>query len=182
MADNRLRQLMQESLDGDLSPDARQLLEERVQMEEDEMLHYDGLRQVHMLLSSAPFERAPARLAMKIMERLASQVKAQPESEMAELVLSLSLSVVTLAMMPMLVAASWLVMNAMADPAVLIRVIEQAIALLVMILKAILTLLEEAQALAQHDPETAKLVMTLIPVTLLAFLRYMEETFADESV
>lgn len=178
MSDKKLRQLMQEALDGELSPENEHFLKSRLAQDQQEASHYIGLKEVDTILRNAPFERAPRRLALKIMARVAEAVKAQRNSESAELALSLSVAVVSLAMMPVLVAASWLVLNGKADPEVLIRVIEQMIALLAVILKALETLLAEAEMIAATDPETAQIVMALIPLTLMSFVNYMEENLA----
>jgi hypothetical protein len=79
-----------------------------------------------------------------------------------------------------LMMASWLVINAMADAKVLTRAIEETIALLVILIEAMQTLLDEAQNLAETDPEAAAMVAALVPLTLLGFVRYMEEFFTDD--
>jgi hypothetical protein len=116
MADKQLRQLMQEALDGNLSARAQRHLDERVEADPQEMAHFSGLMQVHAVLRAAPFERAPARLALRIMTRLAQEARSQQalDADVSSLALALSVALVTVTTMPMMVAASWLVLNAMA--------------------------------------------------------------------
>jgi hypothetical protein len=175
MADEQLRQQMQEALDGDL--DAQQLVLETLQAEPDqrESRHWDNLLQVDELLQTAPFERAPAQMALRIMAKITEQVKAQPREDISALAMTLSVALVTVVMMPMLVAASWLVVNSLASAELLTQVIQQTVFLLVILIETLQKLIEEAQNLAADNPEAAAMVAALIPLTLLGFVEYLEE-------
>lgn len=179
MAQDRRQLLMQEALDENLTPEAQKLLGQYLEKDAEAAQQYNRLKQVDQLFRSAPFERAPARLALSIMARIAEQVKMQPQDNLAALALSLSLSTVILVMMPALLAASWLVVNAMADPELLIHIVEQAVALLVMMIEAMKLLLDEVQQLIHENPEMAAAVAALIPLTLLGFVRYLEDHLTD---
>jgi hypothetical protein len=112
------------------------------------------------------------------MARLSESVKAEAEQkpDISGLALTLGVSLVVVVMMPMMMAASWLVLNMMASPAILTELIQQAIALLVLVINAMKTLLEEAERLVATDPKAAELVLALIPLVLLGFVRYLEDT------
>lgn len=181
MADKQLRQLMQEALDGNLSAEAQRQLDQRVVADPQEMAHFSGLTQVNAMLRAAPFERAPARFALRIMTRLAEEARRQQElaGDVSSLALAMSVALVTVTTMPMMVAASWLVLNAMARPDVLTRTITQVVALMTVMTGTIQQLLDEANALADTDPEAARLILALVPLTLLGFVDYLEEQFAD---
>jgi membrane-associated HD superfamily phosphohydrolase len=182
MADERKQQLMQEALDGNLTPEIQQALFDDLEHDAEAAQQWNSLQQVDMVLRTAPFERAPARMALKIMARLVEEVKTQQElqTNLSSLALTLSLALVTVVMMPVLMAASWLVLNAMADAEVLTRAIEETIALLAILIETVQTLLTEAQNLAETDPDAAVMVAALVPLTLLGFVRYMEEFFTDD--
>jgi hypothetical protein len=175
MANEQLRQQMQEALDGD--PDAHQHVLEtlRARPDERESRHWDNLLQVDDLLQTAPFERAPAKMALHIMAKIVEQAKAQPREDISALAVTLSIALVTVVMMPMLMAASWLVLNSLASAELLSRAIEQTVFLLVILIETLQKLIEEAQNLAEDNPEAAAMVAALIPLTLLGFVEYLEE-------
>jgi anti-sigma factor RsiW len=181
MADKQLRQLMQEALDDVLTPELRQQLFTRLDEDARAAAEFRQLRQVDALLSTAPAERAPERLALTIMARImegAHQLQRQGQTEISDLTLALALSTVTLVTLPMLVGAASLVLYVRASPAILTTRIEQIITLLSLLIKALQTLLDEAQSQLETDPEAARLVLGLIPMTLTTFADYMQDSFA----
>lgn len=178
MLDNRQRRLMQEALDEVLSPDETQELFSVLDQDEEAAAEFRGLKRVDKLLRRAPQARAPERLAATIMARLAQRLETAVETEdlPAETreALMLSLSLVILVMMPMMVAASWLVLNALASPKLLNDVIYRTIALFIMILESLETLLDEAEHLVHDHPEAANIAISLIPLVLLGMLEYLD--------
>lgn len=181
MTDERMKLLMQEALDDNLTPELRYQLTKFLERDRSASRQFGQLKQVDKVLQNAPFERAPARLAMSIMARLAEEVKtqAQQSPELSSLAVALGLALVTTVMMPMLMAASWLVVNSLANPAVLTEMIQQTVALLIVLIRTMQTLLEEAERYAASDPERAMAVLSLVPMTMLSFVHYMEEYFND---
>lgn len=187
MASEKHRRLMQESLDHILSEEAQRELFAQLDSDQDSVAEYNQLHRVHHLLQSAPHERAPRRLAATIMARLAQglemqvnlETQPQIEAETTQEVLisremiALALNLVAVATMPLLVAATWMVIHAQADPALLTQVLQQIVALVLLILKILEVFLEEAQNLAENDPETALALLALMPVTMLAIVRYL---------
>ncbi len=179
MANNRLQRLMQESLDEALSPEHAAELRQQLRRDSRQSHEYEKLQRVHQLLSSAPHERAPERLALAIMARIAQSVseeaKAQKElSPETEHALMLSLALVFIIAMPALLAASWLVIHASAHPEALTHVINQILALLSAILEALQTLLEACETLVRENPEAVGAALSLIPLVLLGLLDYLQ--------
>lgn len=179
MANNRFQRLMQESLDEALSSEHVTELRRELSRDARQAKEYEKLKRVHQLLSNAPHERAPERLALSIMARIAQSVseeaKAQEElSPETEQALMLSLTLVFLIAMPALLAASWLVVNAISSPDVLTNVIHQILALLAAILEALQTLLDACETLIHDNPEAVGAALALIPVVLLGLLDYLQ--------
>ncbi len=182
MVNKRLMRDIQEALDGALSPEQQRKLFGELDKNEDAALAYDKLEAAEAALQRAPHVRAPERLATNIMSRLAEQMQAQAEmqelSESSTQALMLTLSLVSLIMMPMMVSTSWLVLNAQADPELLSTIIQRLLALLSIFIRALAVLLETVEEIVRENPEAATFAMALIPLTLLGLLRYFypEET------
>lgn len=181
MVNEKMRQMMQEALDDVLPEELRQELDTYLDANEEEVQYFNRLNRVDHLMSAAPFERAPRRLAATIMARLAENLEAQQQAqsqseaelEISREVVAVALALVTVATMPLLVAASWMVVNSMADPSLLTAVLQQIVGLLLLVLEMLQVFLEKAQELAESDPNAAMALLALIPVTLLAMVRYM---------
>lgn len=178
MVNKRLLNAMQEALDEQLAPEQLDALEAELNADERAAREFDALHDVHQMLRRAPHKRAPERLAVNIMARLAKQmemqVRAEAMPEVSEQALMLSLALVMLVMMPMLVGTSWLILNVQADPELLTLVIERMLALLVMLLEALAVLLEAAEELVRDNPEAATIAFALIPITLMGLLEYLD--------
>lgn len=172
-------ELMQESIDGQLSEDLAKQLFSILDRDKDAAKEYDKLQQVDALFKRAPHRRAPSRLAATIMARVAERIEA--ESKMDELpegvqqVMMMSMTLSIMSMMPMMEAASWLVLNAQRDPELLGDVMVQTIGLMTMINDALIVLIEDAEVLARTDPEAATATLALTPYMLHSVLDYMEE-------
>jgi small-conductance mechanosensitive channel len=179
MADERLLRQMQRSLDGELSVQETEEMFSVLERDEEAAEQYDKLQRVDSLLNAVTQERAPERLAVTIMARLAQSLQAEAEAEempeSMQQMLMLSLTLVMLVMMPMMVTASWLVLNGLRSPKLLNIVFYRMVALLVMVMRSLEMLLEEAERLAHEDPEAATIAMNLIPLVLLGMLDYLED-------
>jgi hypothetical protein len=182
MTNDRMRQLMQEALDDVLPEELRQELDSYLDVDGEAVQEFNRLNSVDTILRRAPFERAPKRLASTIMARLAQSIEAQQlqaqaqteaELEISREVVAVALTLVTVATMPLLIAASWMVVNSMADPSLLTLVLQQIVGMLLLVLEMLQVFLEKAQELAENDPKAAMALLALIPVTLLALVRYM---------
>lgn len=181
MSDEQSRQqeMMQEALDGQLSEDMARKLVDLLGSDQSAAVEFQRLQQVDLLLKRAPQQRAPARLAATIMARVAQRVQA--ETAIADLppetqrIMMLSLSAAMMAMMPMMEAASWLVLNARRDPELLSDVMIETIGWVSLVTDALILLLEDAENLARTDPDVAKATLALTPYLLSVMLDYMED-------
>lgn len=172
-----MQQRMQEHLDGSLTDEMAQELLAYLSESPEAASEYDRLRRLDSMLSRVPHERAPERLALSIMARLAHNIEAQTElqtmPERTRQALVVSLSLVIVVMMPTMVAASWLVLYAQANPRLISEVIIRTIALMSLMIEAMVVLLEEIEALIHRDPQMCTLAITLIPMMLKAMMEYM---------
>lgn len=178
MTMDRKNQLMQEALDGELSPEQQQELDAILDGDQ-ERAEYDKLQVLDDILRTAPHERAPQRLALKIMGRIAESVKAQQKhnmeaelTEIAEAVIDVAMTTVTVATLPLLVGASWLMLNAQARPEVAEDVLAKVTALFILTIDVIQVMLEEAEAAYDpENPEVSMAILTMIPSTLLLLVK-----------
>ncbi|MCS6835367.1 MAG: hypothetical protein NZ750_05035 [Anaerolineae bacterium] len=177
---DRLRQRMQESLDGALSEAMKADLMASLARDRDAAAEYDRLTQVDHLLSRAPTVRAPQRLAAAIMARLAQTVARQAKldalPEEVQRAIMLSLGMILNSLRPALVAASWLVLNAQRDPTILTEVVLSSLGVMKITIDALLMVLDEIERLLEDDPERAALGAVLVPSLLLAMLDMLEAT------
>ena len=177
MANKRLQREMQAALDDLLSPEKMDEMFSQLASDKDAATQFEKLKRVDSMLRQTPHARAPERMAVRIMEKLASQMqtRAQMEAlpEVSAQALMLTLSLVMMVMMPMMVAASWLVLNMRADPELLSVVTQRMIALLVILIRAMEVLLEAAEKLVREDPKMAPVAMALIPFALLNLMKYL---------
>lgn len=178
--ERRQRQrIMQEAIDGQLSEETARKLFDILGRDQSAAREYDRLQRVDSLLKRAPQQRAPARLAAAIMARLAQRVQA--ETALADLppetqqVMMLCLSASMMAMMPMMEAASWLVLHARRDPAVLSNVMLETIGWMTLVTDALIQLLEDAENRARSEPEIATATLALTPYLLRSMLDYLDE-------
>lgn len=175
---DHIRQLMHEKLDGVLSDDLTEELYRHLSQDNRAAEEYAQLENVDNLLSRAPVVRAPQRLAVTIMARLAQSIEAQaklndlPETVRQAVMTSLSLTMVS--MMPMMVGASWMVIHAMADASLLTRVLERVVFLMHLVVQAQLILIEEIERVVKQDPELAAAALTLLPAMMEGLLDYIE--------
>jgi anti-sigma factor RsiW len=179
------RRMMQENLDGSLDAQRAEELWQFLAKDEQAAEEHAQLEQVHQTLARAPHVRAPQRLAATIMARLAKTIEAQAELQQlpaeVKLALMMSMSIVQVAMMPVVLAATYMVVRYQRNPVVLGRVIQRVIALQVMMIDALVVLLEEVERMIAKDPESAPVAMSLIPVALMGMLDYIQgETDALE--
>ena len=181
MSEERSRQqrMMQEAIDGQLSEEMARKLVEILGNDQSAAREYDRLQRVDSLLKRAPQQRAPARLAATIMARLAQRVQAAtalsdlpPETQQ---VMMLCLSASMMAMMPMMEAASWLVLNARRDPELLSNVMIETIGWMTLVTDALIQLLEDAENRARSEPEIATATLALTPYLLRSMLDYLDE-------
>mgnify|MGYP006977755577 CR=1 FL=1 len=177
-------EMMQESIDGQLSEDLSQQLFTILERDQEAAKEYDRLQQVDSLFKRAPHRRAPSRLAATIMARVAERIEAEakldalPDAAQQVMMMSMTISIMT--MMPMMEAATWLVLNAHRDPELLGDVMIHTIGLMSMVTDALIVLVEDAETLAKTDPEVATATLALTPYMLNSILDYLEETLDND--
>jgi hypothetical protein len=170
MANERKRLVLQEALDDNLTQEARQKLFQEMDQNADVAAEYSRLRQVEAILRNAPLERAPKRLALAIMARLAEGVRAQPE--ISGLALALGLTLVTLVTLPLLIAAGWLALQALASVALLSELLKQVVSLVGTLLSVLQGFVNQAQTLIESYPEAPALIMGLMAVSVFGLMGY----------
>jgi anti-sigma factor RsiW len=170
---------MHEKLDGVLSEELTEDLYRHLAKDSEAAREYERLETVDTLLTTAPQMRAPQRLAVTIMARLAQSIEMQaklqslPVEVRDQVMQSLSLSM--MATMPLMVGASWVVLNAMGDPALLVRVMERVVTLMYLLIDAQLILLEEIEPYLKDDPKLAAACLQLLPSMMLGLMDAMEQ-------
>ena len=171
--------MMQESIDGQLSEEMARKLVDILDSDGAAAQEYKRLRRIDTVLKQAPHQRAPARLAATIMARVAERMQAETElsnlSPEMQRVMMLSLSAAMMAMMPMMEAASWLVLNAQRDPELLSDVMIETISWMSLVTNALIQLLDDAENLARSEPEVAAATLALTPYMLSTVLDYLDE-------
>lgn len=171
--------MMQEALDGELSEELTNQLQDMLNRDMKAAKEYDRLQRVDTLLKRAPHRRAPARLAATIMARLAEKVEQETQMQAlpdgAQQVMMMSMTVAMMSMMPMMEAASWLVLNAQRDPDLLGEMMVQTIGLMSLMTDAMVILLEDAETLARTDPQVATATLALTPYMMHSILDYIED-------
>lgn len=181
MANERHRRLMQEALDQDLTPDTRQELARRLDQEPEAAAQYSRLRRVDQLLRTAPFEQAPARLALSIMARLAEELKTREQLlRVSGLALAVALALVTLVMLPLLAAAAWLFLSAVGSASALAALIHQIAGMLAALAGALDAFVRGAQNLVADSPQTAALLLALVPAAIYWLTRRRGEPTSDD--
>ncbi len=176
MTDDRLQQLMQDALDETLSPEQQQELSESLAQDQVAAEEFQAQQQVDDLLTRPPMERAPQRLAMTIMARIGEMAIEQQQQRgefdaLMQASLTVALQLVTVATMPLLVGASWMLVNAMADEDLMDEVFTQIVGLLRLTLDTMSVIVEEAEKLSKEDPEAAMVMLSLMPVTMLELVK-----------
>ena len=184
MPDEPIRQshdMMQEALDDQLSDEMGQQLRDLLGSDQSAAQAFERLQRVDTLLKRAPHQRAPARLAATIMARLAQRMES--EAKLSELpaetqkLMMLSLSGAMMAMMPIMEAAFWLVLNARRNPELLSEVMLQTIGMMSLVTDALILLLEDAEGKARTQPELAKATLALTPYLLSGVLDHLDEVY-----
>ncbi len=182
MANEQHRRLMQEALDEQLTAEAQHELLKQFDAEPAAAAEYQRLRQVDQLLRTAPMERAPQRLALSIMARLAETLQSKEQlTRNGGLALALGLALVVLVALPLLVASSWLFLSAVGSAAALSSLIQSIVTLLTLLLGMLEVIVLQAQSLIADNPQAPALLVALVPVALAGLLRYLVNQQSNES-
>jgi hypothetical protein len=172
MANERQRRLMQEALDDALTPEALQELHQRLDQDPAESAQFNRLRQVDRMLRTAPFERAPHTLALRIMARLAEGLNPQQLTRSSGLALALGLALVTLTLLPLLAGIGWLVLNTVGNATAMSAVITQIAGVLAALMTTLQGVVKGAQSVLETYPEIPVVMLTTIPIAVFWLVRF----------
>jgi antitoxin component HigA of HigAB toxin-antitoxin module len=185
MTNARQKRQMQEALDETLSLDARQRLHQELDAQPEDAELYSRLKQVDRLLRSAPMERAPERLALRIMARLAEGLQAQPLSQTAGMALALALALMALLLLPLMAAIGWMVLNTLGSASAMSQLLQNLANLLITLMRGLETMLQSVRGVVEASPQTPALLLALIPLAGIWLARYMgnsdERSSSDEA-
>src|SRR5690606_20346849 len=176
MANERQRRLMQEALDNALSPESLQELHARLDQDAAESAEFQRLRQVDKLLRTAPFERAPQTLALKIIARLAEGLDPQQLTRSSGLALALGLALVTPALLPLMASIGWLILSTLGNATMLSAVIAQIAGLLAALISLLQGVVTGAQRILETYPELPVVMLAVTPIALFWLLRFAVST------
>jgi len=174
MADERQRQLMQEALDQSLSPDLLQKLRQELDGDPSGSQQYNRLKRVDDMLRSAPYERAPARLALGIMAKLAQTMIPRQLSTSSSAAVALGLAMVVMVALPVLTVAISLFLSAMGSAAALNAILQQIANLLALVVAMLDALVQGAQSVLQNYPQAPLLILTVTPIILYWLIKAVE--------
>lgn len=184
MTEDRKLRLMQEALDEALTEQTQLELESVLDQEPDAARRYNKLERAEMLLRSVKHERAPERLALTIMARLGEtlmdEAEKQQESPFTEASLQMAMTMVTVATLPLMIGASWLLLNAQANPEAFEAILEEVAALFILMIDVMTVMLEQAQAEFEENPEAAMALIALMPAALLTLVKMVLGVEDDE--
>lgn len=172
MANQRQRALMQEALDKSLTPDKLRGLYTEFDHEPEVAAEFNRLKQVDRMLRSAPIERAPQGMALKIMARLAEGLQVEALRRPSSVALAVGLAVVTLVCAPLLIVLGWLLVSTLTNAAALNGVIAGAVGMIGSLAAAVDALATSAQRVLDAYPEAPVLMLTLIPAAVALLARY----------
>ena len=180
MADERQRQLMQEALDQSLSPDLLEKLRRQLDDDPQGSQQFNRLKKVDDMLRSAPHERAPARLALSIMAKLAQTMNPQQLSSSSSAAVALGLAMVVMVALPVLTVAISLFLSAMGSAAALNAILQQIANLLALVVGMLDALVEGAQSVLKSYPQAPLLILTAAPIILYWLLKAVEGDKGNE--
>lgn len=178
MATEAQKRLMQEALDSQLTPEALRDLRKQLDEDHDAMGQYARLKMVDDILKTAPAERAPQRLAISIMTRIAQmaeEMNAKPEDSPERIEIALAMALVVLITLPLMVASVTLYLNQAGSEDALNAVLSQIIDLLSVVLELLETLVQGAQSLINDYPEIAAVLVAIIPLLGYWLMRFMRD-------
>lgn len=171
MANERQQRLMQEALDETLTSEGMQELYTHLDRDPSESAQFHRLRQVDRVLRTAPFERAPQTLALRIMAKMAEGLSPQQLSLTSGLALAMGLILVTLALLPLMAGISALILNVIGSASALSAVIHQITGLLAAVMTMLQAMVSSAQTVLETYPEVPVVMLTTIPFAMFWLLR-----------
>jgi anti-sigma factor RsiW len=167
---SRQNRQMQEALDKNLPAEELHQLYAQMDQSPADAAEFQRLKQVDRMLKSAPMERAPQALALKIMARLAEGMSEQLRRS-SGLALALGLALVALLLTPLLMLLGWLILSVISSATALGTLISQVVNLLAVLMNSLAALVQGAQNMLKAYPE-APVLVGLIPLALFWLVRF----------
>lgn len=179
MSDNQARRLdrVQEALDAQLSAQQQADLRRELDSDRETATAASRLERVHEMLSAAPRERAPERLAGRLMARVASMMTKQKKQKwpIPKAAISAAIALANAATLPLMTGAAWLMIHAAARPELAKTVLPRMIMTHLMMIEVMVEVLRQAESVAADDPETAAAILRLLPDALRTLNEALDE-------
>ena len=179
MTDDHLQERIQAVLDGELNPESLEEFFASMDVDPAMAAEYIDQQDIDIYLRNAPHARAPERLAVTIMARLAQGVQVEVVweelSEVTREAMLLTTSMVVAIMLPTMISATYMVMNYNADPKLLERVVQRTIALMILMIEALKIILEEVEHIVAENPRMATATLSLVPWLFTTVLEAMND-------
>lgn len=179
MSDNQARRLdrVQEALDAQLSAQQQAELSRELETDTETATAADRLERVHQLLSAAPRERAPERLATRLMARVAQMMTKQKKQKwpVPKSAISAAIALANAATLPIMTGAAWLMIHAAARPELAKTVLPRVIMTHLMLIEVMVEVLRQAESVAADDPETAAAILRLLPEALRTLSKSLDK-------
>lgn len=180
MTDTKTQRLqkVQEALDALDAAEARAAMRSELSDDTETLAAADKLERVHRMLSAAPRERAPERLAAKIMARVSAIMKQQKAADwpVPQEAIAAAMTLAHTATLPLMTGAAWLLIHAAAQPRLVETVLPRVVAVHLALIEVMVEVLRQAEIVATDDPETAAAILALLPDAL----KTMAEGLKDE--
>lgn len=176
----RLQQV-QEALDTLSNSEARAALRAQLAGEPETLAEADRIERVHRMLSSAPRERAPERLASRIMARISAIMQQQKAADwpVPDEAVAAAMALANAATLPLMTGAAWLLIHAATDPRLFREVLPRIVAVHLLLIEVMVEILREAESFATDDPQAAAAVLALLPDALRAIAAGLNVPPAD---
>lgn len=179
MADDKAQRLnqLQESLDQPLTPEAETALRRELETDPDTRQSANNLERVHQMLTVAPRERAPERLASRIMQRVNAILQEQKAEtwQVNQDAVAAAIALANAAAMPLMTGAAWLMIHAASQPELMKTMLPRIISVHLMLIEVMVEVLREAEAYAADDPAAAAAILRLLPEAINAMGGLLDE-------
>lgn len=179
MSDNQARRLnrVQEALDAQLTAQQHDDLRRELAADTETATAAQRLERVHQMLSAAPRERAPERLANRLMARVAKMMTSQKKQKwpVPKSAISAAIALANAATMPIMTGAAWLMIHAAARPELARTILPRVIMTHLMMIEVMVEVLRQAESVAADDPETAAAILRLLPDALRALSQALDD-------
>lgn len=179
MTDTRTQRLqrVQESLDLHENAEARAAVRSELMDDPETLAAADKLERVHRMLSAAPRERAPERLAAKIMARVSAIMQQQRAADwpVPQEAIAAAMMLANTATLPLMTSAAWLLIHAAAHPRLFETMLPRVVTVHLALIEVMVEVLREAETAAHDDPYMAAAILSLLPGALRTLAEGLRE-------